>query len=93
MVGRNASEASKKLAKSIYAQALAQGFKGNRCVPNEHYWVQALAMCEKTNCPAILTENLFYDNKEDLAILKSEECVNKIVKMHYDGIVNYCNSL
>ena len=93
MVGRNASDASKKFAKAVYEQALAQGFKGNRCVPSEHYWVQALAMCEKTNCPAILTENLFYDNKEDLAILKSEEGVNKIVKMHFDGIVNYCNSL
>ena len=93
MIGRNASDASKKFAKAVYEQALAQGFKGNRCVPNEHYWVQALAMCEKTNCPAILTENLFYDNKDDLAILKSEEGVNKIVKMHFDGIVNYCNSL
>ena len=93
MVGRNASDASKKFAKAVYEQALAQGFKGNRCVPSEHYWVQAIAMCEKTKCPAMLTEDVFYDNKGDVASVKSEEGVNKIVKMHYDGIVNYCNSL
>ena len=27
----------------------------------------------KTKCPAVLTENLFYDNKDDLAFLTSEE--------------------
>lgn len=92
-VAPNASDASKKLAQSLYAEADKRGLKGNRSVPKSHYWVKSLAMCRDTNCPAVLTENLFYDNREDLAILKSEEGKQMIVDLHVDGIVNYLNSL
>lgn len=30
-------------------------------------------MCRDTKCPAILTENLFQDNKEDVDFLLSEK--------------------
>ena len=43
----------------------------------------------KTNCPAVLTENLFMDNKSDLAILKSEEGVQKLLNIHVNGIQAY----
>nr|DAT77576.1 MAG TPA: MurNAc-LAA [Caudoviricetes sp.] len=29
-------------------------------------------MCRDTKCPAVLTENLFQDNKEDVEFLLSE---------------------
>lgn len=45
-----------------------------------------------TNCPAVLTENFFQDNKEDVEFLLSEEGFNKIVKTHLDGIIKYINS-
>lgn len=46
----------------------------------------------KTKCPAVLTENLFQDNKEDVKFLLSEDGFNAIVNLHYDGIVDYCEN-
>lgn len=47
----------------------------------------------KTKCPAVLTENLFQDNKEDVAYLTSEIGKQTITKIHVDGIVEYINQL
>lgn len=43
----------------------------------------------KTKCPAVLTENLFQDNKEDVEFMLSEEGKQSIVNLHVEGIVNY----
>ena len=43
------------------------------------------------NCPAVLTENLFQDNREDVAILQSEEGRQRIVELHVEAIKNYIN--
>lgn len=43
----------------------------------------------KTNCPCVLTENFFYDNKEDCEFMLSEEGMNKIVNLHVKAIINY----
>lgn len=45
----------------------------------------------KTKCPAILTENLFMDNKSDYDYLMSTEGFNNIVKFHINSIVE-CNN-
>ena len=42
-----------------------------------------------TSCPAVLTENLFMDNREDVAFLESEEGARAIVSLHVDGILQY----
>lgn len=90
-VSQNASNNSKRLAKGLYEQAEKRGLKGNRSVPKEKYWVQSLAMCRDTNCPAVLTENMFQDNKSDVQLLLSEEGKKKIVDLHVQGILNYIN--
>lgn len=90
-VAQNASSNSKRLARNLYEQAEKEGLKGNRSVPKEKYWVQSLAMCRDTNCPAVLTENLFQDNKDDVALLLSEEGRKKIVDIHVNGILSYLN--
>lgn len=92
-VGKNASKDSKKLASCLWNKAIELGLKGNRAVPNEKYIVQNLAMCRDTLCPAVLTENLFYDNQEDLEYLLSEDGKATIAKVHVDGIISYINSL
>lgn len=43
----------------------------------------------KTKCPAVLTENLFMDNKTDVAFLTSHEGREAIIKLHKDGILTY----
>ena len=45
----------------------------------------------KTRCPAVLTENLFQDNKDDVAFLTSWEGKRKIVEIHVNGILRYIN--
>lgn len=45
----------------------------------------------KTKCPAVLTENLFQDNKDDVAFLTSAEGKEKIVDIHVNGILKYIN--
>lgn len=91
-VAKNASQKSKKLARLLYEQAEALNLKGNRSVPSEKYWVQNLAICRDTNCAAVLTENLFQDNKEDVAFLLSKEGKDAIVQLHLNGIMNYISS-
>lgn len=42
-----------------------------------------------TNCPAVLTENFFQDNKDDVNFLLSDEGFQSIVRLHVEGILNY----
>lgn len=42
-----------------------------------------------TNCPAVLTENFFQDNKDDVAYLTSDEGFHQIVRTHVEGILKY----
>lgn len=42
-----------------------------------------------THCPAVLTENLFMDNRDDVAFLESEEGSQAIIDLHVEGILHY----
>lgn len=42
-----------------------------------------------TTCPAVLTENFFQDNKDDVAYLTSDEGFHSIVRLHVEGILKY----
>jgi N-acetylmuramoyl-L-alanine amidase len=42
-----------------------------------------------THCPAVLTENFFHDNKEDVEFMLSPKGHAAIVKCHVDGIMKY----
>ena len=44
---------------------------------------------KNTKCPAVLTENLFQDNKEDVAFLTSQEGIRAIVNLHVEAIKKY----
>ncbi len=92
-VSMNASKKSKRLAQAIYTEAEKRGLQGNRCVPAERYWVQNLAICRDTLCTAVLTENLFQDNMEDVNFLLSAEGKEAIMNLHVDGIISYIKTL
>lgn len=92
-VSPNASGESKRLAQTLYKSALNQNLQGNRAIPGCQYWVQNLAMCRDTICPAVLTENLFMDNREDCNFLLSPEGKKHIVDLHVEGIKRYIQSL
>lgn len=92
-IAPNASAKSKKLAKYLYEEAEKLNLKGNRCVPAEKYWVGNFAIVSKTKCPAVLTENMFQDNRHDVDYLLSEDGKNEIVLLHCNGIINYINNI
>ena len=48
-----------------------------------------LYVLQHTKCPAVLTENLFQDNKADVDFLLSEEGRHAIERLHLEGILKY----
>ena len=83
------SSRSCHLAQLLYAEAEKRGLKGNRSVPRERYWMKNLAMVRDTACPAVLTENLFQDNKGEVDFLLSPEGREAIVSLHFDALIKY----
>lgn len=88
-VAPNASANSKKLAQILYAEAAARGLQGNRAVPKEKYWIGNFTIIKKTNCPAVLTENLFQDNLQEVEFLLSSEGKRIITDLHVEGLKKY----
>ena len=87
---------SDTLAEYLYKEAEAN-FVGHRIrtdySDNDPDWEENFYILRKTKCPAVLTENFFMDNKEDVAYLTSSEGRAAIVKTHVDGITKYIESL
>lgn len=52
-------------------------------------WEANFYICQKSKCPAVLTENFFYDNEDDVKYILSEEGRKAVIKTHIDGITNY----
>ena len=73
----------------LYEEAESRGLKGNRWVTKDKYTVKSLAICRETACTAVLTENLFMDNKEDCKYLLSEEGKRTIVEVHCEAIMKF----
>ena len=92
-IAKQCSDNSLKLAQLLYSEAEKCGLKGNRSVPKERAWRNDFWVLRKTNMPAILTENLFMDNKEEVEYLLSEEGKKTIINLHVDGIKQYIDSL
>ena len=46
---------------------------------------------KKAKCPAVLTQNFFYDNQDDLAYLTSDEGLNGVERLHVEGIIDFVN--
>ncbi len=88
-VSNNAGQGSRRLAAEFYAGAKARGLTGNRATPPQGFWQASLAMCRDTKCTAVLTENLFQDNREDVAFLLSSEGKTAIADLHVNAISNY----
>lgn len=55
-------------------------------------WEENFYILKNTLCPAVLTENFFYDNVDDVKYILSEEGKAAVVKCHVTGIVNYLKS-
>ena len=88
-VSNNASSNSKKLADCLAQVAECIPIPVRKQMPEREYWEQNLAICRDTNCPAVLTENFFQDNKEDVEYLLTAEGKHDVVRIHVEGITKY----
>jgi N-acetylmuramoyl-L-alanine amidase len=92
-VSLNASGNSKKLASFMTSAAKASGVKVRVPSPGVDYWTQNLAICRDTSMPAVLVENMFQDNKEDVAYLLSDEGKNTLTEIMVKGICDYIKTV
>lgn len=88
-VSLNASENSKKLAGYLFDTAKQKGLKVRQPSISQKYWPQNLFVLRNTECPAVLTENLFQDNKADVDYLLSDVGRHVIARLHVEGILKY----
>lgn len=97
-VSKNSSSNSKKFAALLTDEAIARNLMGNRSIPAGKYWTWSwttsdIGILKGTNCPAVLTENLFMDNQEDCTYLLSETGKETLADLHVQAIVKYVKSL
>lgn len=91
-VAKNAGAGSKKLAQTFYEEAERMGLKGNRAVPPEKYWTANFTILAKTKCRAVLTENMFQDNREDVDYLLSVKGWEEITRLHTKVLEDFCEN-
>lgn len=80
---------SRRLAALLWKRAQKAGLAGNRCTPAAGYWTAPLAICRGTVCPAVLTENMFHDNRLDVAFLLSDGGLDTIARVHVEALVEF----
>ena len=88
-VSPNASAASRRLAALLYAEAQRLNLTGNRAPCPTGYVESNLYLCRHTLCPAVLTENLFQDNRADVEFLLSSQGRQTICDLHVSAIKNF----
>lgn len=101
MVDDAASQGAKDLADLLFDHAQAHGLTTRQYLPRQKWWLYSqalgkpgvrLGILRGTQCPAVLTENLFMTNKEDVAYLNSEAGKQTIAEMHVAAILDWINS-
>ena len=84
-----------KLADCFY-QVAEEKFAGRKIrkdlTDGDPDWEAGFYMLKKTKCPAVLTENFFMDNKDDVAYLVSPDGRNAVVATHVEAIIKYIQS-
>lgn len=91
-VDPTASQNSKRLATALADVAQGKGVKVRIKNNSRKYWMSSLYICKHSNCPAVLVENFFQDNKADVEFLLSEEGKQCVTDITVEGIRNYLNA-
>ena len=93
-VYNKASQKSRKLARVMADIAYDKyGLKGDRWIPESRYFEANYAILRETNCPAILSENMYQTNKEDVKWLQSKEGLETISDLHVFSILEYMKTI
>lgn len=85
-VKRGASVPERRLAAEIAAIARERGLEGNRRPGPRGYYEADFAIL-RCACPAVLTENMFMDNIDDLSYLLGAEAIEELAEIHFQALV------
>ena len=89
-VDPSASLTSKRLADCLYDAARCHGLTVRRSNAKDKFIAQPLYICGRHAAyPAVLTENLFQDNRQDVDFLLSEEGQQRIEDLHVDAVKSF----
>ena len=87
---------SDNLAECLYDAAEIE-FKGRKIRTDksdgDKDWEENFYILKKSLCPAVLTENFFYDNVDDLEYILSDEGKEAVINCHIKGIIKYIETL
>lgn len=92
-VYNKASKNSRKLAHIFGQKAEANNLTGNRYYPDNKYFEANFKILRDTNCPAVLCENMFMDNQEDVDWLLSPHGIQRLIDLYENSILLYEASL
>lgn len=87
----NPSVGSRRLACFAFDEAKEKGFKVRPESPGMPFRPKNLAILRETNCPAILIENFFMDNKEDYEYLLSPNSIYECAEVAARAVLKYFN--
>lgn len=85
----HASRAAQAFAEKLQAAARANGFKGNRAADFEGFRRANFAILRLTAMPAVLVENLFQDNRDDVQMLHDEAALARLADVYCKTIEDY----
>lgn len=88
-VCKNPSAESVKMAQCYYDMVERFNLKGNRSVPSDHVWKANYKVLVGTNCPAMLSENLFMTNHKEVEFLKSQKGKETLANLHIAALCKY----
>lgn len=85
---------SDKLANYLYAEAEKEFINHSLKIRTDMQdgdkdYESNLYICKNTKCVAVLSENFFFDNIDDVQYILSDEGKSSIIKIHVDGIIKY----
>lgn len=92
-VAQNASRNSKTFARLVTAEMKARGLGGNRAPNPLGYHTANFAVIRRADCPAVLSENLFQDNRTEVRYLLSPQGQDTIAEAHVAAIEKYIATL
>ena len=85
---------SDTLANCLYEAAI-KNFPGRRIRTDysdkDPDWEENFYILRHSLCPAVLTENFFMDNRDDLEYIQSRAGKQAVVDTHVEGILDYLN--
>lgn len=92
-VDNYASFNSCNLASTMSKAANEKGVKVRTPSWDMPYWQNSLYICNHTNCPAVLVENFFQDNMDDVDYLLSEDGKQTVTDIMARGIIDYVKEM